>query len=57
MKFMKREFGDSICHMALLIGFYRYTINIISAKERIVDMDVVKDVTYMRQSVITHVVI
>ena len=39
------------------MGFYRLKMNIISTRKRIVDMDIVNDVTCTRQSVITRMVI
>ena len=38
------------------MGFIAFKMNIILVRKRIADMDVVKDVTYTRQSVITRVV-
>ena len=37
--------------------FITFKMNILSKRERIVDTDVVNDMKYTRQSVITHVVI
>ena len=41
----------------LKLDFIAFKMDIISTRKCIADTDVVNDVTYMRQSVITHVVI
>ena len=65
MKFMKRAFGEfHEFHMRFCLSYdpfkwdlIAYNINIISARKRIVDMDVVNDIMSTCQSVITHMVI
>ena len=64
MKFMKRAFGEMtksvtfcLSYDPLKSDFIAFKMDNISSRNRIVDVDVVNDVTFARKSVITRVVI